>query len=228
MLSPPDGFVAVITGDVVGSTDRPVADRPALLAALHALTDVLRQTFGGEAVPVPVDVYGGDTWQAMVTPASHGLRAALLIRATLRGHVVDGADAPIDTRLFVARGAVDHLAAERLSESDGEAFRLSGRGLEGLTDRRMAFDNATRSHLDDWDVVVHLLDAIALEWTPRQARAVAGALRGWRQDRIAQMWTPAVSQPTIAGHLRAAHWDAVEAATVAYEERVRALEEEMA
>lgn len=222
-----EGFAAVITGDVVGSTAAGAPSRESLLDALKGLTGVLRDTFGPAAVPYPVDVYGGDTWQVLLTPPSSALRAALLIRALLHGHVQDDHDVPIATRMVVARGPVDTLSDGRLSESDGPAFRLSGRGLDALGDRRLAFANATRSHLDDWDVVFHLLDAIASEWTPRQARTVSGALRGWRQERIAALWTPPVSQPTVAGHLRAARWDAIEAAVTAFEARVRELEEEM-
>lgn len=221
-----DGLTAVITGDVVGSTAPEAPERSTLLRALNGLTEVLRETFGAETVPRPVDVYGGDTWQVLLTRPSCALRAALLVRSTLRGHVEVDAYTPIDTRLFVARGSVDTLSEGRLSESDGEAFRVSGRGLQHLGDRRMAFGNTTRSHLGDWDVVFRLLDAIASEWTPRQSRTVSGALRGWRQERIAGLWSPPVSQPTVAGHLRAAHWDAIESAVVAFEERLGALEDE--
>lgn len=226
MARPSQGPVAVITGDVVDSSALPPEHRRGLLAVLKSLTATLRETLGPEAVPLPLDVYGGDGWQVLVTRPSLALRAALLVRATLRAEVDPASTHGVDTRVVVARGPVDFLSDDRVSESEGEAFRLSGRGLAALGDRRMAFANAGRSTLDDWDVVFHLLDVIARDWTGRQARAIHGALRGWRQDRIAELWTPRITQPTVAGHLRAARWEAVEAAVAAFESRLAALEEE--
>ena len=68
-----------------------------------------------------------------------------------------------------------------------------------------------------WDLVFRLIDEFAREWTARQARAVVGALQGWTQEQVATLWEPTVTQPTVANHLRAAHWDAIDAALELYE-----------
>ncbi|HKK73412.1 MAG TPA: hypothetical protein VKA86_19580 [Candidatus Krumholzibacteria bacterium] len=218
--------VAVLSGDVVGSSSLSLDTRRRLAPTLAAATETLRATLGVAAVPLPVDVYGGDAWQLLLPRPSTSLRAALLLRAVLRSELADDPGAPVDTRVVIARGGVDFLAEDRVSRSEGEAFRLSGRTLTGLGPRRMAFVPAGRSHLHDWDVVARLLDVLVSDWTAKQARAMVGALQGWRQDRIAALWDPPVSQPTVAGHLRSAHADTVTAAVTAFEARLASLEDE--
>lgn len=218
--------VAVLSGDVVGSSALSLDTRRRLAPTLAAATETLRAALGAAAVPLAVDVYGGDAWQLLLPRPSTSLRAALLLRAVLRSELGDDRAAPVDTRVVIARGGVDFVAEDRVSRSEGEAFRLSGRTLTGLGPRRLAFVPAGRSHLHDWDVVARLLDVIVSDWTAKQARAMVGALQGWRQDRIAALWDPPVSQPTVAGHLRSAHADTVTAAVTAFETRLASLEDE--
>ncbi len=218
--------VAVLSGDVIASSTLPLDTRRHLASILAQATGTLRDALGAAAVPLPVDVYGGDAWQLLLTRPSTSLRAALLLRAILRSELADERGAPVDTRVVIARGGVDFVAEDRVSRSEGEAFRLSGRTLAELGPRRMAFVPAGRSHLHDWDVVARLLDALVSDWTAKQARAMVGALQGWRQDRIAALWDPPVSQPTVAGHLRSAHGDTVTAAVAAFEARLASLEDD--
>ena len=220
----PSAPIAVLTGDVVDSSRLTGDARTRLLEVLKGLTPVVRELAPG-AVPLPIDVYGGDSWQLVLTRPSSALRIALLVRATLLAEVDPEGTDPVDTRIVIARGGADFLSTERVSESEGEAFRLSGRTLADLSGRRMAFVVAGRSHLSDWDVAVRLLDTLVQDWTAKQARTMVGALQGWRQDEIAALWSPRIAQPSVAGHLRAARWDAVDAAVRAFETRLRALEE---
>jgi hypothetical protein len=216
-------LVCVITGDVVASSQLALGVRERLLQEMKAASAHLQEVFG-LAVPLAVDIYGGDSWQVLVTRPHLALRVGLTFRAHLLASVAPDSRQPIDTRLAIARGRVDLVPRERVSEGEGSAFRLSGRALERMRDRRMAFVSDGRSHLDDWDVTVHLLDELMRGWTARQARAMIGALQGWTQERIAGLWTPCVSQPTVANHLRAARAAAFLRAVEAFETRLLALE----
>ena len=116
------------------------------------------------------------------------------------------------------------LDQERPSGSRQALDRLKAGGrrlavaVEGLTDDRP--NGCAVESVDALETVVALLDALCQGWTASRARAVAGALRGWTQQRIAQ--DPGVSQPYVAKALAVAHWDAVESA-IEWWERAAAL-----
>src|SRR5690606_2240437 len=96
------------------------------------LPDVLRTTYRGlqeylrSTILYPIDLFGGDSWQMYLAQPEQALAAAIHFRATLF------ADTGITTRLAIAVDTIDFLNAEKLSESDGAAFRRSGRTLEEL------------------------------------------------------------------------------------------------
>lgn len=206
----------VITGDVVGSSRLDADQRTRLLEVLgvasRGVSDLL-----GPALPLPVDVFRGDGWQLLVTEPHRALRAGLLFRSTLLAFVAPESRQPVDTRMAFARGRVDHLPSARVSEGSGPAFELSRNALADLGDVHMGYRDHLEPGQDEWDLIFRLLDEFIRNWTARQARAVAGALRGWTQEHIGSLWEPSVTQPTVANHLQAAHWEAVLAAVDLYE-----------
>lgn len=202
----------VLTGDVVGSTDLDRAARRRLHDTMKRAGADLRSLLGA-AMPLDVDIFRGDSWQLLLTTPSVALRAALFYRASVIAHA-----APVDTRVAMAVGAIDFVPSDRVSEGEGPAFRMSGRLLESDRARRLAFAAPGRAPLAPWDVVFRLLDDIIVNrWTAKRALAVTGALRGWKQARIARLWRPRISQPSVGKHLKGASWDAVESTLAAFE-----------
>ena len=66
---------------------------------------------------------------------------------------------------------------------------------------------------------MQLIDVLALDWTVRQAQAVAGALWGWTQERIGESWPQgAISQQAVGQHLDRAGWGGVESALQFFEQ----------
>lgn len=156
-----------------------------------------------------IDLYRGDSWQMIVDDPREASAAMVLIRAELMAWH-DG----LDTRTVAGIGTITDSGNGRVSTGYGEAFTLSGRGLDGLPkDRRMALRAASLETplLQLLDASVFLLDRIVSEWTQAQARAVSGALRGWSQDEIGSRWQEGpISQQAVAQHLRRASWNAVQ------------------
>jgi hypothetical protein len=131
----------------------------------------------------------------------------------------------IDTRLAIALGTIDFLPDQRVSSGDGEAFRSSGDSLENMSkSRRMKFEypnDEVASLSAALDIIVQLIDALAVEWTEKQAQAVTGALRGWTQGKIAKSWWEnPITQQAVAQHLDRASWFAVENALAFFEKNV--------
>lgn len=204
----------VITGDIIKSSGLSTTDRQRLVSVLKTGSEQLRILFP-ELVPMEVDVFRGDGWQFIVTQPSRTLRAALFYRAWLKANMLP---AKIDSRLVIALGSIDFIG-KRVSESDGEAFRLSGKTLESLGKSvTMRLAAPALANAAELDIIVQLLDVIARRWTPRQALATTGALRGWKQEKIASLWGEApIAQQTVVKHLNTAEWPAVNRALEMFE-----------
>lgn len=207
---------AVVTGDIVGSSRLSPARREALPRVIHEGSRLLRREFPN-LIPFDIDVFRGDSWQMLISSPPDALRALLTFRAFLLSRVRDDG---VDTRSAVGIGAVD-FTGERVSEGDGEAYRLSGRALDDMpSGRRMGISlPAERSaHEELCQAAVALTDEIVQQWTSRQAHAVMESLCGRTQRQIAEAWKPEpVTQQTVAKHLSRAGWSAIETALSAWE-----------
>ena len=163
--------LAVLSGDVVGSS-RLSPDE------LGALLDDIRSCVQRFQVPYPdsilgqADVFRGDSWQiAMVAPRL-ALRFAVYVRATA---IASGL---ADTRIFLGFGSASSVNEEATSLSTGEAFEISGRGLDGLKSERLgiSFGNKAANATAFGVVVAALLDALIGDWSEKQADAVRRVL----------------------------------------------------
>jgi hypothetical protein len=205
---------AVITGDIVGSSSLSLPDRQRLVHVIDGSSRHLRKIFG-KSVPLDVDVFRGDSWQVLLTDPPQSLRAALTFRALLRWKMESH---HFDTRLAIGIGSVTLIPRRRVSEGSGEAFRASGLALDSMKKRRMSFAFPGSDAEAPLDVIVHLLDEIAVRWTDRQAKAIVGAMQGWTQKKIAATWEqPKISQPAVTLHLEAAGWHAVKRGLAEFE-----------
>lgn len=203
---PPDRATshAVISGDLVLSESLPAAVRRAMPARLAESVAILREEAGITASDV--DIFRGDAWQVIVEAPERAIEAAVVIRASLMAW-----QAALDTRAVIGIGRIDSRGDDRVSSGYGEAFTRSGHALDSLPrDRRMAIRFADDAVSEMMDGGVHLLDRVVSGWTPAQARAVLGALRGRSQDEIGAAWNDGpISQQAVAQHLQRASWNAV-------------------
>jgi hypothetical protein len=162
------------------------------------------------AIPFKIDVFRGDGWQLLMSDRQRCLRIGLFFRACLRAMLAG--EHELDTRMAIALGSVDFVR-ERVSQGDGEAYRLSGHGLEAMPRKqRLILILSEDNQPVELTVIVRLLDAIVQGWTSRQALAIQGGLQGWASQKIAKKWPNMISQQAITKHLAGAQWPAVEAA----------------
>lgn len=212
---------AVVTGDVVRSTQLSPPSRRDLHEAMEATSEALQEVHHQDLL-APIDRFSGDRWQMVLESVPAVLRAALLFRAGLRARMQSHR---VDTRMALAVGTIDFIPGDRVSQGDGEAFRQSGRLLESMRKgANMRFSFSGRSEERQLDIVVRLVDALAIRWSDRQSLAVSGALQGWTQARIAGGWWPRpISQQAVAQHLDRASWSAVEVGLEFFEETLEAI-----
>ncbi len=194
---------AVLTGDIVGSSGLSPEEHREVVAIVKSVANVFP-----DAVVGKVDVFSGDSWQMLVSDCGMSLRIALYLRASLKREKAFS----VDSRVSMAWGEIDmeQVNLERMSESTGELFILSGRGLAGLKKRSlMCFSMLSDAPLSAaLGLSIGLLDVLVRHWSREQARAVAESLQGKTQAAIAE--TFGVSQAAINQSLQAANWGEIE------------------
>lgn len=214
MRSSPNRCSAVITGDIVRSGRLTSQRFKAVQESLHRGSRTLEERFPRDA-SFPIDVFRGDSWQMLVPDPRDALRVGLFLRAFLR------AEGGVDTRLAIGVGTTDGVVRERVGESRGDAFRVSGELLDKKSPSRMRFRIAgTESWWGEHAIAVVLavLDVVAARWTSAQGRAICGALFDWKQEQIAERWPgEAITQQAAGQHLARAGWDGVREAVGYYE-----------
>lgn len=198
---------SVLTGDIVGSTKLNIDNKYKISNVLRSTTSKISKYFQ-YSIHSNIDIFRGDSWQMVITTPKKALRIGLLLRALL---ISEPGYNQLDTRFSIGFGTIDYLPDNQISIGNGEAFYLSGKGLESLRKNNnmcLNFSHTIHSSTTQaLNVIVRLIDLHVLTWTKKQSEAVAGALVGLTQREIADTWVEEpVSQQAISQHLESAGW----------------------
>jgi hypothetical protein len=193
-------YVAVLTGDIIRSSDLSPENRETLQVALD-------EAFAGVTHFIPsfkAEQFRGDSFQALLdNQPEEGLRALLFLITSLhlRGFGV---------RIALGIGAVSYESGSILT-SDGSAFQASGPALDDLKKKKqlVAIAGPSDSFNQEWRVHALTLDYLLGRWTIPQAEAVLGALQGLTQDETANRL--GIRQPAVQQRLQAVGWPVMEA-----------------
>lgn len=158
-------IIAVLTGDLIASTDQKASVVDAAMGQIKAAADaVARWLFNTDT---RFTRFRGDGWQICLAEPQFCLRAALFVAATLRA-----GEFRMQTRISIAIGAADSLGTADLSDASGEAFQLSGRQLDTMS--RTANIALTGTGIGDRDrIIARQMFERTSRWTPPQAEAMA-------------------------------------------------------
>jgi len=194
--------VAIITADIVQSTAILPDAKQELYAAIAAMLEEISRLYTTKS-----EWYRGDSFQVQAS-AKDAARIALLIKTGIRG--IDKSKGARgtkvhDVRLAAGIGTIDYIQ-ETLAQSDGEAFRLSGRMLDQLKSLKQTFSFTTAdSHNAALAIESQLLDALLAGTTATQCRVLYQKMMGLKEEEIAKKIV--VSQSAINQHSNAAHWN---------------------
>lgn len=207
---------AVITGDIIASTNLPFNSRDKLYQVMIQTSRSIEEKFIAY-LPMGVEIFSGDSWQMILSNPIKALRLSLFYRAMLRAKMESHR---IDTKIAIAIGEIDSIPDNRVIEGYGEAFELSGRALEKMPKAsNMCFVFPDKKIENILNTVIQLIDTISSKWSDKQALAITGALQGWKQEKIAKtLWEKEISQQAIAQHLSSAGWHSVEKGILFFEQ----------
>lgn len=194
---------SVITGDLVKS--RNFIDKRQI--ALNSLNEIFNSIKKRKNLNIEVwisDIFRGDSFQIVVSDAVYALLIAIYIRAQLIRKSMEGV--PFGARISIGIGSIEYLNREKITESDGEAFRLSGRAVDEIPNYRRLIIKSSNEELNKiLDVISACIDAITLRWSSEQAEAISYWIFGETQTSLAKII--GVSQSAIQQRLqRAGHF----------------------
>lgn len=202
------GICAVLTGDIVKSAK---LDPVSLKVVIQNIKDGQARfdiTYPGAMIG-QLDIFSGDSWQVLMEYKHLSFRAVLYFRAMVKA--VKGLN--VDTRIALAWGRIDEstINPERISESTGEAFTLSGRALAEMDKSRRLImklpDAVVKNKFNDYAFLSYaliLIEEITNKWTEKQAEAIIPALLGVKQKAIAAEL--GLVQSTVNKRLNGAGW----------------------
>lgn len=177
---------AVLTGDLVKSSRMSPAQSTSAMERLRQLAQEFEAVYP-KSTHGQLDTFRHDSWQWLLTKPELALRAAVFMRTGLRS--LSDRHVKFDTRVAIGTGTVETIVEHRISDSRGSAFTRSGKALDAMKKySRLAYAAESDIAAEQWLVggLVPLLDCIVTVWTPIEARAVHGALRGWTQEETAE------------------------------------------
>ena len=161
----------VITGDIVGSSRIKTEYRADLLNCLNTMKEELQcvSSFG-------MELFRGDSFQLLVDDPAQAAKIAILLRAGLINHTPNKDDGMWDAKISLGIGEVEFLS-DSIVTSDGEAFQLSGRQLDGMGKRRLAVKTPWQDANEELSTLTAFVDDIIMGWSGKQAGLIYLALK---------------------------------------------------
>jgi len=199
-----DKCYAVLTGDLIKSGELAKNElndvRSSLLKRSGDINDWKTGLVEGN-----LEFFRGDSWQMLLGRPELAMRAAVFLRASLIG------SGKADSRISIGLGTIDNISERQLLMSTGEAFSLSGHGLDELTGYSEMTIKISRSSgpLFEWlPVVANLCNSLIKQWTRRQAEVIIFAIDPEEptHEEIAEKLTPAVTKQAVTKILNGANW----------------------
>lgn len=175
----------VITADVVGSTQIKPAERGELPKLIRELVSEIDDHY--PELQLRVEVSRGDSFQVWVEEAEKAPLVALLLRAGFRKSELRAGEQQLDVRMSVGIGEVSYRD-EKVAQSDGEAFVLSGRGFDRLTkQQRLTVQTSSEAINEELRVETAFVDDIVSNWKPKHSEIMYQALlTGATQSELAE------------------------------------------
>ncbi len=200
---------AVITGDIIGSSEMGYRGRDELISYLRdSFSFINTEIVLPDNFLMPVTIYRGDSFQAVIRQPAHALLVSVLlsIRLALFRKDLKGPAA----RISIGIGTIGYMPdSDNVGEADGIAFRLSGKALDDMKERDQQLLVSTVDPVMNLmlESMCSFFDNIAERWTFVQKGILLEKLSGSTQEEIASKHGK--SQSAVSQSLKAAGFEPV-------------------
>ncbi|CAH0994761.1 hypothetical protein EMA8858_00873 [Emticicia aquatica] len=183
----------VITGDIVKSSNLDAEKRLKLREAFDYLSSISEGKY---------DYFiRGDSFQILLN--QNALKEALTIKTYL--FVKLG----VQVKISIGVGNVEFLN-EKISDSDGEAFWLSGRKLDEMKVKTafLRISTTETQKNEEWEIHCSVIDYLLENQTANQAEVVFWLLQQKNQQEIATIIN--IGQPSVSNRIKNSAWNIIE------------------
>jgi DNA-binding CsgD family transcriptional regulator len=207
---------AVITGDLVRSSELEYKERESVLSCLHESFRSVEELLQlHNAILLPFEIFRGDSFQIVITLPERALLVSILLSLRLS---LSNREKDLAARISIGIGTIDYIPASgNVGEADGVAFRLSGKMLDSMKQKDQNLLITTPDQVMNMmlETQCAFFDLIAGRWTDIQKELVMEKLSGLTQEEIALQHGK--SQSTVSQSLKAAGFDVVKKFVSTYE-----------
>lgn len=214
-------MIAVLTADLIDSTsyDEQLLDE--VLSILKKEFHALRMNYSADQPEFRI--FRGDSFQGVIYRPQDALRVTLKIKTAVNRirSTQQGRSNPYriraDFRTALGIGTLDY-EGESVSESNGQAFRFSGRTLDemksGSQKTRITTTDEEVNH--EFNTSFFLMDTVMQGWTIASAEVVYFLLQDMKEREIAERLN--ISQSAVNQRKKASGWEAISGLLTRYED----------
>lgn len=213
--------IAVLTTDVVGSTDLSSGDFDQLMDILQAELSDLQ----GDELVHHYELYRGDSAQLVMDYPARALEVAFRLKTAVRQIMPQnmasrrGKSTVFDIRTAIGLGKVE--SAELNNMTNELPFVRSGRCLDKITQKGLSMGVfSDQEQLDaELSTELYLYEWIIEQWSLSAARIVYKKLKGLKEREIAEEF--GISQSAVNQHSQATHWNGLRQMLERYENLIK-------
>lgn len=200
-------MIAVITGDLINSTQYPGALLSMVIKELKEEFEELEKEFSGQ---INFSLYRGDSFQGIMKNPENAMQIALRIKCAVNKISVTGRGKSPEANLKMAIGIGEmEFEGDSIEESNGQAFIFSGRTLDEMKSesRQIRLKTPETNLNEEFDVSLFLMDQLIQRWSAASAEVVYYLLKGWKEKKIALDLN--ISQSAVNQRKKAAGWEPI-------------------
>ena len=205
-------MIAVLTADLIDSSLYAEALLDRVISALRYEFEDIQKKYPRQKQNF--QIYRGDSFQGIVSPVADSLQVALQLKTAVNSIGREESSSSrasskvCDIRLAIGIGEAG-FHGEKVSESNGEAFRFSGLTLDEMKNdiRKTRLKTPNDDLNAEFEASMFLLDMLMEKWSTASAEVVYYLLKGMKETEIARELK--ISQSAVNQRKKAAGWEAV-------------------
>jgi len=155
----------VITGDIINSSEIDIKWRQSVIDSIYKVIPDLSSVSS-----ISIEMFRGDSFQAVVEDAEQVLSAAIAIRTSLKASTPEN-EKMWDARVSIGIGDIA-FESNKIGTSDGEAFRLSGRAFDNIAKSRLVLVSPWTDFNESINLNTRFADDLITSLTSKQAKVV--------------------------------------------------------
>jgi hypothetical protein len=204
--------IAVLTGDIVGSTSIPDEEYEDLLYTLHnQLSDICNQHQHNEH-----QVMRGDSFQIIIHDPENSALYALLLRTSLKER-----SSYFDCRISIGIGIGDNdVIRHTVGNSTGEVFSHSGRALDLMKNETLIITSSNNSFNEHFSLLTKYIDRQVSEMTERQCAIAYLKLKDKTLKHIDIANLLKTKRESVSRSIKAAKLDLLEEYVLLFDKKV--------